>query len=299
MKFVVALDGSPQAILGARWVANLPLGAADDVLVASIIEQPEVLGAWGYVPTPAVAGAYAEAWQQSKHEARRVVEAAAGLCAGSGATVRRIVREGHPINELTALVGEIGADLVVVGPHGRGRLQSIMLGSVSQSLLHAMPTSILVAREPVGAPERVLLAFDGSPHSLSAARFLAGFPLPAGAQIDVLGVVDGMQSLYTEHGAADLRDLVALQRRGAAEVIQEAVGVLEAAGRTAMATIRDGDPKREILAAVRELKSDVIVVGARGTGGFLGLHLGSVSRAVSKAAPCSVLVVDHRAGAGD
>jgi nucleotide-binding universal stress UspA family protein len=246
-----------------------------------------------------VAGAYAEAWQQSKREARRVVEAAAGLCAASGGTVRRIVREGHPISELTALVGEVGADLIVVGPHGRGRLQSIMLGSVSQSLLHAMPTSILVARDPVRAPERVLLAFDGSSPSLSAARFLASFPLPAGVRMDVLAVVDGLHSRYAEHGAADLRDLVALERRGAAEVIQQAVELLAAAGRTAQPAIRDGDPKREILAAAGELESDLIVMGARGVGGFRGMILGSVSRAVSKAAPCSTLVVDHRAGANE
>ncbi len=298
MKVVVALDGSPEAFLGARWVANLPLSAVDEVLVTSIVERPVLLGAWGYVQAPAMAEAYAEAWELSKHEARRVVESGAAVCAGSGCTVRTIVREGHPTSELTALVGEVGADLIMVGPHGRGRLESILLGSVSQSLLHAMPTSILVAREPVRAPERVLLAFDGSPHSLAAARFLAQFPLPPGVRIDVLAVVDGLHSRYVEHGAADLRDLIALERRGAAEVIQQAVEVLEAAGRTAKPAIRHGDPKAEILAAVREFKSDLIVVGARGVGGFRGMILGSVSRAVSKAALCSTLVVDHRAGAG-
>jgi len=298
MKVVVALDESPEAFLGARWVANLPLSAVDEVLVTSIVERPVLLGAWGYVQAPAVAEAYAEAWELSKREAHRVVESGAAVCAGSGGTVRTIVREGHPTNELTALVGEVGADLIMVGPHGRGRLESILLGSVSQSLLHAMPTSILVAREPVRAPERVLLAFDGSPDSLAAVRFLAHFPLPPDVRIDVLAVVDGLHSRYVEHGAADLRDLIALERRGAAEVIQQAVEVLGTAGWTVKPEIRHGDPKREILAAVHELESDLIVMGARGVGGFRGMILGSVSRAVSKAALCSTLVVDHRAGAG-
>ena len=299
MKVVVALDGSPQASLGAQWVASLPLSAVDEVLITSIVERPVLLGAWGYAQAPAVAESYAEAWEESQYEARRVVDSGAAACAESGCTVRTIVREGHPIDALTALVGEVGADLVVVGPHGRGRLQSIMLGSVSQSLLHAMPTSILVAREPVRAPERVLLAFDGSPHSLAAARFLARFPLPPGARIDVLAVVDGLHSRHTGYGAADLRDLVALERRGAAEVIEQAVQVLKAAARTAKPAIRHGDPKREILAAAHELESDLIVMGARGVGGFRGMLLGSVSRAVSKVARCSTLVVAHRAGASE
>lgn len=299
MKVIVALDGSPQASLGARWVASLPLSVADEVLVASIVEPPVLLGAWGYVPTPAMAESYADAWEESKHDARRVVESGAAVCAESGGAVRTIIREGHPVSELIALVGEVAADLVVVGPHGRGRLESILLGSVSQSLLHAMPTSMVVAREPVQAPERVLLAFDGSPHSLAAARFLASFPLPAGVRIDVLAVVDGRHSRYVEHDAADLSDLVALERRGAAEVIKQAVEVQEAAGRIAKPAIRRGDAKREILAAVHELESDLIVMGARGVGGFRGMILGSVSRAVSKAAPCSTLVVHHRAGANE
>ena len=60
-----------------------------------------------------------------------------------------------------------------------------------------------------------------------------------------------------------------------------------------MPLIRDGDPKREILDAARELDADLIVTGARGAG-VQEPVLGSVSRGVSKAAPCSTLVVAQR-----
>jgi nucleotide-binding universal stress UspA family protein len=63
--------------------------------------------------------------------------------------------------------------------------------------------------------------------------------------------------------------------------------------------IRPGDAKHEILAAADELGSDLIVTGARGLGGFAGLFLGSVSRAISSAAACSVLVVVHDGPADD
>jgi nucleotide-binding universal stress UspA family protein len=156
-----------------------------------------------------------------------------------------------------------------------------------------MATSVVVAREPVRSPGRVLLATDGSPHSLAAAHFLARFPLPAEARIDVLVAIESRRAGYTDHRAADLRDLVTFERRRAAEIIGDTVEALEAGGRTGTPVIQHGDPKREILAAARELESDLIVTGARGIGGFRGLMLGSVSRAISKAAPCSTLVVAH------
>ena len=296
MKIVVGVDGSAQALAAARWVVQLPLSSAHEVVVASVAAPPVFIGAWGYVHTGSSARLLDMAWKAAQHSARRAAEQAVGEFTGLPCPVHVVIREGHPIEALRRVVEELGADLLVVGPHGRGRLESILLGSVSQSLLHVMPTSILVAREPARAPERILLAVDGSPHSLAAARFLARFPLPAGARIDVLTVVAGSFDGFPEQGGVDFRDLVTFERRRAAEVIGEAVAALEAGGRTGQPAIRDGDPKREILAVAREHESDLIVMGARGVGGFRGLVLGSVSRAVSKAAPCATLVVGHHAG---
>lgn len=294
MRFVVALDGSEQALRGARLVASLPLGADDEVLLASILERPALIGAWGYVRTPATAELYAQAWEQAQRDARRAVESGSAVLADSRCTVRRLVREGHAINGLIGLIKKTAPDIVVVGPHGRGRLETILLGSVTQSLLHAMPASVLVAREPVRAPQCVLLATDGSDHSLAAARLLARFPLPEEAQIHVVTVVDVRHLPPLPHDG--VADLVALVQRGAAEINHRSADVLEGSGRTVKAVIRHGDPKREILATAHELGADLIVTGARGIGGFRSLILGSVSRAVSKAAPCSTLVVATRAG---
>ena len=53
MKVQMGVDGSSQGLSGARLVATLPLSASDEVIVASVIDRPFLIGAWGYVPSPA------------------------------------------------------------------------------------------------------------------------------------------------------------------------------------------------------------------------------------------------------
>jgi nucleotide-binding universal stress UspA family protein len=52
---------------------------------------------------------------------------------------------GHPAEALTS--ASVGAQLVVVGSRGRGAFRGMLLGSVSQHLLHRSPCTVAVVRE--------------------------------------------------------------------------------------------------------------------------------------------------------
>lgn len=291
MKIIVAVDGSPQASLAVAWTAQMPLTDADEILVTSVAERPVIIGAWGSAYHEGYETITPEMLASNRAAAQQAADSAAAVLSPGACPVKVLVREGHPIEELLAAIAEAGADLIVVGPHGHGALETILLGSVSQALLHAMATSVLVAREPIGAPRRILLASDGSAHSLAAARFVAQLPLAADVRIDVLVVIDRWPPAHADDKVVVPDAFAAVQQTSLEEIIQDTVGVLEAGGRTGVPVIRHGNAKREILATARDLHSDLVVTGARGVGGFRGLLLGSVSRAVGKAAPCSTLVV--------
>lgn len=284
MRIIIGVDGSPQALVGVRWVAHLPLSSHDDVLLVSVVETPATLGAWGF-----------GAWGCTDSDTnRRAIDGARTAMAQATPRINAITLSelrdlpcpvhtvelrGSPVETLEECAARCLADLLVVGPHGHGRLGTMLLGSVSQSLLRAMPTSILVARGPLGAPRRVLLATDGSRAGLAAAAFVAESAITREATIDVLAL--------PEHGPV---------RPAAEEVhdraIDDVFGLLDATGRTDVRRLGQGDPKHAILALAEERRSDLIVMGTRGAArGFRASVQGSVSCAVSRAATCSTLAV--------
>ena len=67
---------------------------------------------------------------------------------------QRLVRHGTVTDTLLREVTDWDADVLVVGSHGKGWAQRVLLGSVTEGLLNHMPTSLLVA--PVGVAAAAL-----------------------------------------------------------------------------------------------------------------------------------------------
>ncbi len=56
----------------------------------------------------------------------------------------RVVRQGHILPTIAQEVHDWGADLLIVGSHGKGWIQSRVLGSTTEALLNDLPTSLLI-----------------------------------------------------------------------------------------------------------------------------------------------------------
>jgi nucleotide-binding universal stress UspA family protein len=66
----------------------------------------------------------------------------------------KIIRHGAVVDTLLREASEWRADVLVVGSHGKGWAQRLLLGSVTESLINHLPTSLLVA--PVGVAAAAL-----------------------------------------------------------------------------------------------------------------------------------------------
>jgi nucleotide-binding universal stress UspA family protein len=63
-------------------------------------------------------------------------------------TVDRVVRYGHPVEEICHYAGKHATDLIVMGTHGRSGLGRVLLGSVAERVLRISPCPVLVVRHP-------------------------------------------------------------------------------------------------------------------------------------------------------
>jgi nucleotide-binding universal stress UspA family protein len=65
----------------------------------------------------------------------------------------RVVVEGDPVAEIVRLARERGADLIVMGTHGRTGLGRLLMGSVAEQVLRKAPCPVLTLKAPVPAAE--------------------------------------------------------------------------------------------------------------------------------------------------
>jgi nucleotide-binding universal stress UspA family protein len=79
-------------------------------------------------------------------EVRKNLEEVAGRVTGIGVT--QAIRTGTAFVEIISYVEDQGIDLVVMGTHGRGRIDHILLGSVAEKVVRRSPCPVLTIRPP-------------------------------------------------------------------------------------------------------------------------------------------------------
>lgn len=292
MRVLLGIDGSANAAVACRLVADLPLPPDSVVTIVNAIErQPElVAGPWPmYVGEP-------EALERSlRSDAARIVDDAAHALAGPGRIIETSVRRGRPAGVIVEAAHDFRSDLVVVGNRGLSGVESLLVGSVSGEVVDHSPAPVLVARGT--ATRRILVAVDGSPTSCLALDLLRIWPIFRGATIRVVSVAQAPYpwwSSVADTGGIDARyyrDSIALAERAAHEVALEAATELRGAGLAADDQVVDGDPGHEIVLLAERWAADLVIVGAHAYTAIHKLLIGSVARHVVHHAPASVLVV--------
>jgi nucleotide-binding universal stress UspA family protein len=288
MRILLAIDGSDDARAAWETLAEFPLPEPKTLVVVSVVTLPHAV-----LDVPPVR-AFNEALRE---QGRRIVDDARVSLAPRFGDAEGWVLEGDPRAEIIEAAERWNAHLVVVGARGLGAFSGFLLGSVSTAVVRHAACPVLVVKRKLPALSSLVVAVDGAPHSVAAARFVAGLPLDRTSRVRLLAVVEPPRySLATaEMPSAPLIAAFEEDVRVRQEELRGVLAGLEAnlhgKGPAVESAVVIGSPSQEILTAANEPGVDLVVVGARGLGPIKRLVLGSVSERVVHHAPCAVLVV--------
>jgi nucleotide-binding universal stress UspA family protein len=201
---------------------------------------------------------------------------------------------GSPATMIIEKADEWGADLIVVGSHGRTALGQFFFGSVSQKVLHEARRSVRVARGRIVEPDtpvRLIIGFDGSRGAISAVEAVAARKWPAGSEARIVNATWPTTQITPKGAFGPIITWIAEEKARVKKLIDEAAGKLRASALRTEVVVKEEEPKRLLIGEAESWGADCIFVGARGMGRIERFLLGSVSSAVAARAPCSVEVV--------
>ena len=143
-KALIATDGSDPALDAAKRAKELLAPGTEYTLLT--VEPPPVMPEAAPVigletvpiTSPEATEELTAAYRDEADESHDRTARALGLEAA------RRVEYGDAATEITRVATEEGFDVIVVGSHGSGFVKRVLLGSVSQHLLHHAPCAVLV-----------------------------------------------------------------------------------------------------------------------------------------------------------
>lgn len=283
---VIGVDDSPSASAAVRLAAREAARRGCPLRVVHAFIWPLLRVPLGPSPLGPPEGGLRQQAARIVDEAVAEARAAAPEVAVTGEVV-----EGAPAAVL--LRESRQAELVVVGNRGLGGFAGLVLGSVAAQVAEYARCPVLVVRGEERADGPVVVGVDGSDHSALA----LDFALDAAAQREAELVVVHAWSSPTAQWAADVpppsTDVTAVEA-GHRSLLAKMVAAARSRRPDVPVTERllSGPAAKTLLAEAEA--AQLVVVGARGLGGWKGLLLGSVSQAVLRHAACPVAIVRPR-----
>lgn len=148
MKILLAIDDSRFSQAAIRAVLNAARPQDSEVRVLHVLEPvifPPEAQTWTSLPV------YAEMMEQQRRDATVLVKQAAESLRGAGfKETSHAVEEGNPKVIIVDEARKWGADLIVIGSHGRKGLDRFLLGSVSEAVARHADCSVEIVRVRAG-----------------------------------------------------------------------------------------------------------------------------------------------------
>jgi nucleotide-binding universal stress UspA family protein len=144
MKVLLATDGSEFSDAAVESIARRPWPDSTEVKIVSALD----LAVPSVDPWYAATEVMEELRDAAVERAQEAIRAAKEKLSASKMPTSEAVLTGHPKAVILEVAREWGADLIIVGSHGRRGISRLMLGSVSETVALHAHCSVEVIRPP-------------------------------------------------------------------------------------------------------------------------------------------------------
>lgn len=134
-KILVPTDGSATAKKATEYAIRLAKQVGASVTLLAVIDKSLLIGR----PIPSVATPthlMEPVEDYLRQAAEAYLEEAEGICRKSGVKSKRVIRSGHPVEEIIKEAEKSKVDLIIMGSHGKSALKAAVLGSVTFGVIH-------------------------------------------------------------------------------------------------------------------------------------------------------------------
>jgi nucleotide-binding universal stress UspA family protein len=213
----------------------------------------------------------------------------------SDVTVEIFMRRGNVVQEILAQAKASRADLVVIGSHGRGGVQRLVLGSVAEKVLRLATCPLLTVRRGVRvarrsrSPRRILCATDFSAAANRSVAYGKRLAKEANAKLVVMHAVEWpFGDAMTSGAVAEFRTSMESSAR---DKLDRLLPRSSPGGPGAHAVVTFGKASAAIVKLARAISADLIVMGVSGRGATDVALLGSTTHQVIREGSWPVLTV--------
>ncbi len=213
-----------------------------------------------------------------------------------------LVTIGHAGDEISRLAKEQNVDLAISATHGRSGLKRLIVGSVTERLMHTLHCPLMIVRGPEHDLNilsekglkfhKILVGCDFSEDSIRAFQHGLSLAQEFQAELHLVHVME--PPVYTDllKTSAEYGEELQLDLQTRIKDKLEKMVPMEAFNWcTTKTALLDGQSHEELIRYAEINKMDLIVLGTRGLGLVERLFIGSTTDRVVRQTPCPVLSV--------
>jgi len=138
-KVLVPVDGSDNSFRALDHAISLAESTGARVTAMHVIERPPTV----YVESQKLLN---DLLDNYKKESEKVLDKCKQIADKSGVKIETVMAEGDAASTIVGYANKEGFDVIIIGSRGLGRFKEMVLGSVSNKVLHHAKCPVLIIK---------------------------------------------------------------------------------------------------------------------------------------------------------